>query len=429
MTAGLPPAFAKIWLSHAITQTATKSTAIVLPLLAVVSFDATPGQVGLVNAAQAVPLFLFTLLSGAWLDTHARRPNLLVAHNARAAALLLAVPVLAFADGSGSGVWLLSAIAFTAGTLTALADVTYPVYVPTLVGPAHLVAANSRLEVVSSLTQVAAPGLGGLLIGTLGGTWSVALAGVLYLAGGAAVFLIRTPEGFIRPENTRGRLVRDTVAGARFLARTPMLRLLAAEAAWFNLFEQAVVTAYLVFAVRTLHLSLVELGASMGVGAAGAVLGSGLARRFGRALGMRRVLVAGMFAASAAPALIPAAAAVVRAPAAIAGLSFVLYGFGLAVFNVFSVSMRQLITPKDRLGRVTATFRFVAFGTIWVGALVGGGLGEWLGLEPTLWIAVAALVAGWAVFATRLRALLKAAPELREQTESLVGSGKRESSA
>jgi MFS family permease len=175
-----------------------------------------------------------------------------------------------------------------------------------------------------------------------------------------------------------------------------------------------------VFAVRTLNLSPAEFGVSMGVGAAGAVLGSGFARRFGRAAGMRRVLVVGMLAASAAPALIPLASTV-PAPVAVAGLSFVLYGFGLAMFNVFSVSMRQLVTPQDLLGRVTATFRFVAFGTIWVGALVGGGLGEWLGLETTLWIAVAALVTGWAVFAARLRALLKADPELREQTESLAG--------
>jgi hypothetical protein len=123
MTAGLPSAFAKVWLSHAITRTAAaKSTAIVLPLLAVVSFDATPAQAGPVNAAQAVPLFLFTLLAGAWLDNHARRPNLLVAHVARGVALLLAVPVLAFADGGGSGVRLLIAIAFAAGLPARIRD-------------------------------------------------------------------------------------------------------------------------------------------------------------------------------------------------------------------------------------------------------------------------------------------------------------------
>lgn len=422
MTSRLPSEFAKIWLSHALTQTATKSVAIVLPLVAVVSFDASAAEVGVLNAAQTVPIFLFTLLAGAWLDNHARRPNLLVSNVVRGAVLLI-VPLVTFTGGSG--VWALSAIAFVAGAFTALADVTYPVYVPTLVGPDYLVAANSRLEVVNSLTQVAAPGLAGLLVGLLGGDWSVAICAALYLSGAAAVFLIRTPENFTRRVEKRTGLLSEIAFGARFLARTPMLRLLALEAAWFNLFEQAVVTVYLVYAVRGLHLSPVALGMSMGVGAIGAVFGSTFARRLGRAVGMRWVLIAGMGVASAAPALIPLAP---RGSVAVvvAGLSFVLYGFGLSMFNVFSVSMRQLITPAMLLGRVTATFRFVAFGTIWIGALVGGGLGEWLGLEPTLWIAVAALLTGWAVFTIRFRALLRADPALRGKTESLVESKKGE---
>ncbi len=179
------------------------------------------------------------------------------------------------------------------------------------------------------------------------------------------------------------------------------------------------------YAVRSLALSPVALGISMGAGAIGAVLGSGFARRLGRAVGMRWVLIAGMGVASAAPALIPLAP---RGSVAVvvAGLSFVLYGFGLSMFNVFSVSMRQLVTPAELLGRVTATFRFVAFGTIWIGALVGGGLGEWLGLLPTLWLAVGALLSGWLVFTVRFTVLLRADPVVRGHTESLVEKQKGE---
>lgn len=411
----LPGDFNKLWLSHALTNVAAKSSAVVLPLIAVFSFHATPGQVGLVTSAQMLPVFLVTLFAGGWLDRRPRRPNLLFAHLLRGLAML-AVPIAAFLDSQGISV--LCAVAFGSGVMTALADVTYPVYVPSLVGGELLVEANTRLEAVNSLTQLAAPGAGGLLLGVIGGQWCMILASLAYFLGAAAILAVRTAE--TPPPATRQTPGEARhLAGVLFLARAPLLRLLVLQAAWFNLFEQSVVTVYLVYAVRTLGLSASLVGLSMSVGAVGALLGSSLARRCGRVVGPQRTLLGGMFLACAGPLLIPLAQRSLVPLPFICG-AFVCYGFGLATFNIFSVSVRQRTTPPDVLGRVTAAFRFIGFGTIWLGALVGGALSEWLGLQTALWTSVVALLAGYVVFAVRFTVLVRTDQQIRARIASLT---------
>jgi predicted MFS family arabinose efflux permease len=65
-------------------------------------------------------------------------------------------------------------------------------------------------------------------------------------------------------------------------------------------------------------------------------------------------------------------------------------GAGTAISNVFLITIRQLRTPDHLLGRVNATMRTITYGTIPLGALLGGVVGDRLG--PRLGIAVGALL-------------------------------------
>jgi hypothetical protein len=65
----------------------------------------------------------------------------------------------------------------------------------------------------------------------------------------------------------------------------------------------------------------------------------------------------------------------------------VLHGMAAPPFNVASVGLRQVVTPERLQGRVSATIRFVGWGMLPISALVGGVLGERLGVLPALSIA------------------------------------------
>ncbi len=56
-------------------------------------------------------------------------------------------------------------------------------------------------------------------------------------------------------------------------------------------------------------------------------------------------------------------------------------------YNIATVSFRQRLCPPELLGRMNASARFLVWGTIPLGALVGGVLAARLGVLPTLWIA------------------------------------------
>jgi len=79
-------------------------------------------------------------------------------------------------------------------------------------------------------------------------------------------------------------------------------------------------------------------------------------------------------------ALMVGAPAVTANPCLI-GIAFFLGGVGVSIWNVITVSLRQQITPGRLLGRVNSAYRLVAWGTMPLGAIAGGLLGKFLGLQ------------------------------------------------
>jgi MFS family permease len=399
--------FGKFWLSQLLAHFASKSLGVILPLMAVITFTATPTQIGLLNAAQFFPVFLVTLSAGAWLDRRSRRPALIAAYAGNA---ILAVVIPLTSSVGLVHLYVLFFVAFGMGSLIAFSDVAYQAYVPTLVPQERLVSANSRLETAFSLAMVAAPGLGGVLVGVLGGPASMTVAVIAYVLAAGGLLAVRAREKAAGRKAGGGGagIVARIVEGMRFTAGMPLLRVLTLQGAWFNLFEQAVLTLYLVYAIRVLGFSPQLVGLTMSLGAIGVLAGSVAARFAGDKLGVARVLVAGMGLASVAPLIIPFAVGSKPVLIVLTTAAFTLYGFGMTIFNIFGISLRQRATPDEMLARVSATYRFLAFGAIGVGGIVGGLAGDWLGLRGALLLATGALVAGWLVFARFLPRALAA---------------------
>ena len=103
------------------------------------------------------------------------------------------------------------------------------------------------------------------------------------------------------------------------------------------------------------------------------------------------------------------------------------FWFSAVVYNVAQVSYRQAICPPRLLGRMNAAVRWVVWGTLPLGALLGGAFGTWLGVRTTLWIAFAgSWLAGWWVFFSPLRGCAtsrKKSPEEGLEVDRAPGSG------
>jgi hypothetical protein len=59
---------------------------------------------------------------------------------------------------------------------------------------------------------------------------------------------------------------------------------------------------------------------------------------------------------------------------------------GVVVYNITQVSFRQGLCPPPLLGRMNATMRFLVWGTMPIGGLIGGILGQQVGVREAVWI-------------------------------------------
>jgi MFS family permease len=359
-----------------------------------------------------------TLLAGVLVDRHRRRP-ILIGSNLGRALLIGLIPLLAAAH------WLrmpsLYVLAFAVGVLTVFFDVAYLAYLPSLVDRGVLLEGNTKLQASASAAQVGGPGLGGLLVQLFGAPGALLVDAISYLVSVATLGGIRTSEP--RPPAATAyagvwqRLRHDVGEGLRFTFTNPLLRPMAGLAATYNLFEQAIITLFVLYAIRRLGLSAGLLGLFLSAGAAGALLGSVTAGAAGRRLGIGVAFLGGVVVECAAMLLIPAVHGSLGQVVPVLVAAFALNGFGLGRTNVYAVSLRQTSTPDQLLGRVNASYRFLSFGSIPLGALLGGFLGQALGLRPALTIAAIALLSTilWLLLSPipRLRALPELPPTMR----------------
>lgn len=385
--------FLKLWAGETVSLFGSQVTELALPLVAIYTLTANARQLGMLNAARFAPFLLVTLVAGALVDRHRRRP-VLIGSNLGRALLIGSIPMLAAAH------WLrmphLYMLAFAVGIFTVFFDVAYLAYLPSLVDRKALLQGNTNLQASASASQVGGPGLGGLLVQLLGAPAALLADAASYLVSVAALSSIRTaepqPPAATAQAGVWQRLRREIGQGLQLTFTSPLLRPMAGLAATYNLFEQAIITLFMLYATRQLGLSAGLLGLVLSCGAAGALLGSVAAGPAGRRLGIGQAFLGGVVVECAAMLLVPAVHGPLSVIVPLLAAAFTLNGVGLGMTNVYAISIRQTSAPDQLLGRVNASYRFLSFGTIPLGALLGGFLGQTVGLRPALAIAALALL-------------------------------------
>ena len=370
--------YRRLWTSIVISSFGGQVTMLALPLTAAVLLHASPTQMGLLTAMEIAPFVLFSLPSGVWLD-RVRKLPVYIGGEVLLAFGVSSVP-LAWWMGWLSMDWLY-VVGFILGTIYTTAGSAAQIVLTQVVARERLVEAHAKNALASSGSEVAGPAVAGALIKLVGAPLALLVDAVMVLASAAILRGIVVDE---RPARSTGRRFwRDMRSGLRFVTGHPLLVALAACVGVWQMCQHAAMVVQILFATRTLGLSEQAVGLSyMGMGV-GTILASVVGNRISRHIGPGPCLVLGFAVCGAGWLLLAAAPANAWGVAAFA-LMLMLYSAGAVLVFINFLALRQAVTPTPLLGRMTSTMRWLILLPAGPGALLGGWLGEHVGLRAAL---------------------------------------------
>lgn len=377
------PDFMKLWGAETVSQLGTHVSQLALPFVAILVLEASAFEVALLGVVELAPFILISLPAGVWVDRLRRKPILVVSDVARAL-LLASIPVAHWLDALT--IWQLYAVGFAVGIFTVFFDVSYQSYLPSLVQRDELLEGNAKLEVSRSGTQLAGPGIAGALIAAVTAPVAVLVDAISFLASALFLFAIRKEEAPAptRAERKAGPGMKTEVKeGLRWVLGNRYLRWIAASTATFNLFGAIIFSIFLVYAVRELDLGPGVIGLIFAVANVGYLAGALLANRLSRRFGVGPTIVIG---ASGSFALLLLAAAPRSNPIPFLIAAQAISSMGIPIYNITQVSFRQAITPQRLQGRMNSVMRFIVWGVMPLGSLIGGALASWVGLRFAIWV-------------------------------------------
>ncbi|WP_341927315.1 MFS transporter [Nocardioides psychrotolerans] len=377
------PSFGRFWAAATLSSFGTAVTTVAMPVLVVTTLQASPFEVGVVNAAQFVPYAVLGLLAGVYADRW-RRQRILVWSSVGQAVTLGAIPVLSALDALE--VWALVVLLLLFGSFSVFAFAATQSLLPRLVPRERLVVANARLDQTDAAAQTLGPAIGGGLVGLLGAPVAIAVDAVSYLVDAVLNAGLRVEEPPSDASAPR-HLGREIGEGLRWTYRHPTLAPLAASTHVWFLANAAGFTALTLVALREMALSAFVFGLLVAVAGITGLIGASLAPALGRRIGAGPAIIAARAPYPLAWLLVALAPTVPdpdTAGVALLALALGVHGLAGGLENANDMGLWQLITPDGLLGRVNATRRSVNRSIAALGAVLGGTSVMLLGGSATL---------------------------------------------
>lgn len=376
--------FLNLWSGQTISELGSQITLLALPLTAVLSLHVSPEQMGFLRAFSTVPAILVSLIVGVWVDRVRRWPLLLWTDVARMLLLAL-VPLLA---------WLqilrieyLYLISFSVGVLTVLFDIASTSFITSVVASEQLVDGNSKMQFSTSFASVIGPGLAGLLIQIMTAPLTIIFDAFSYLCSALSIALIRVHETHQISSQKSQHIGKEIAEGLHTLWNNPLLRHMTISSAFGSLAIAIQQTVFILYIINGLHLSPVFVGAIYTIMGMASITGAYIAPYVSRSLGPGPTIVVGTLFVCIGSFFLTIGQLPQILIIVCLSIGLVLFGAGSPLYNISQLSLRQTLTPPSLLGRVNASRRFIVFGVMPIGSLIGGQLGEFLGLRWTLFVA------------------------------------------
>ena len=390
--------FRRLWIAETVSKFGTSVSQIALPLVAILYVKASTFEIGLLMTFETLAFLLVGLPAGAWVDRMRMRSVLILNDVVRAVAMA-SVPVAAWLDVLGMGQ--LYVVALVVGVSTVFFDVANQSYLPTLVPREDLVEGNAKLQASESVALIGGPGLAGVLIQVLTAPYAILIDAVSFLWSASWVAAIKkpSPKPARKPDRHLGREIAE---GVKFVVGNRLLRSIAMCTGSSNLFNSIGQAVFLLLLARHLDLSPGVIGLLTAVAAIGALVGSFIARRVAEWLGQGPTIWISVLVAAPFGFVMP----FVQRDWTLGLLVFsqLVFMACVVVYNIAQVSFRQGLTPPELLGRMNATMRFIVWGTMPLGAFIGGILGSTIGIRETLFVSAVGMGLAWLpVFFSPLR--------------------------
>jgi MFS family permease len=275
---------------------------------------------------------------------------------------------------------LILSLAFAAGAVTVFSDTALAVAVRDVFAGPRLVMANSWLESANQSGQIIGPSAAGLLAAAGLLHVSMLIDALTFLVSLATLAAVRVAyqaahqPGWSAASWTALR--RELGEGIRYLAATRLLFTLLLFMLVLNLCLGAD-KLIIFFARDTLHLPPGQVGLVVTAGGAGGLLGAAGTSLLCRWLGPLPVVALCSAASGIALILISAATAM---PVLLAGN--LLYTWAIIAASVTMRALRQVLVPRELLGRVTASWRLAGQAVTLVGGVLAGALAGLGGNDP-----------------------------------------------
>ncbi len=392
------PDFLKLWAGQFVSKAGSLVTGFALPLAAILVLHASAAQIAVISAAETVPALTLSLFVGVWVDRVRRRPVLVAADVGRAL-IVGSIPVTALLGRLRIEQFYL--VALGASALSVIFDVAYPAYLLSLLRPGELVEANSKLAASEAISEVAGFGLAGALVQTLTAPIAILVDAGSYVVSAISLVCIRTREAPPLPQRgarqdsasdrARARVWPEWTSGIRRAIGDPVLCPLVEAGAIFTLCGNVLGVVLMLYLVREVHLSPVQLGVLFAIGGVSAFEGSLVADWAMRRWGIGRTVISGLAIYTGGSVLIPLAggpawlALCLVALSQLADCAHTLYAIGRS-------SLLQTVPFHHELGRVHASVHLVEAVATLVGIALGGALGQTLGPRSTLCVAAAGML-------------------------------------
>lgn len=372
--------FRLLWVGESISAIGNAMAVVGVPLLAVESLHASTFVVAALTAAAYLPWLVIGLPAGVWVDRLPRRPLMIIC-DVVSALLYASLPIAAWLGALTIGQVVIVALA--AGSCNVFFSTAYRAYLPSLVTTADLIEGNAKLQGSMSVANICGRGAAGIAAQAVGDAAALLFNAASFLVSAACLLLIRTgtpPHEPVQRDTVRAEIS----AGIRFIARDRYLRPLTIYPAVSNLAYSGSTALVVVFLIRVAGFGAAAVGLLMAFAGIGGLLGAVTARRLARRLGTARTLWLSALATGLFGLLIPLTATGPRAACYAIGSAVV--AAGIIVFNTIASSFRQTYCPPSMLGRITASMSFLVFGSIPLGALLAGALGDTLTVRAALWV-------------------------------------------